>query len=90
MLPWTSIALIILGVLVAFLGPFSRCYVRSRLRESGADLKSWVTMADEFRYTEKYLKLAKTHDFPIWPAIIAIVWVPVSFILVVIGLVLRR
>jgi hypothetical protein len=90
MLPRITITLIVLGFVVAILGALSRGYVRSRLRESGVALKSWVTIGDELRYAEKYLKLANSHHLPRLPAILAIIGIPGAFVLMVLGLMLRR
>jgi hypothetical protein len=90
MLPRITITFIALGFLVAILGALSRGYVRSRLRESGVSLKSWVTIGDELRYAEQYLKMARSHHFPKLPALLAIVGIPGAFLLMVLGLMLRR
>ena len=90
MLPPVTITFIVLGFLVAIVGALSRGYVRSRLRESGVALKAWVTVGDELRCAEKYLGLAKTEHFPRMPAILAVVGMPLAFLLMVLGLMLRR
>lgn len=90
MLPRITIAFIVVGFIVAFIGAFSRGYVRNRLQESGVGLKTWVTIGDEVRYAEKYLKMAKTHDLPAWPAILAVAGIPCAFVLMVLGLMLGR
>ena len=89
MLPRVTITFVLLGFLFAIIGALSRGYVRGRLRESGVALKSWVTIADEVRYAEQYLKLARTHHFPRFPAVLAVVGVPGAFLLMVLGLMLR-
>lgn len=90
MLPRITITFIVLGFLIAILGALSRGYVRGRLRESGVALKSWVTIGDELRYAEKYLNLAKSHHFPRLPAFLAVIGIPGAFLLMVLGLMLRR
>jgi hypothetical protein len=90
MLPRVTITFILLGFLVAILGAVSRGYVRGRLRESGVSLKPWVTVGDELRYVEQYLKMARSRHFPRLPALLAIAGIPGAFLLIVLGLMLRR
>jgi hypothetical protein len=90
MLPRITITFIVLGFLIAILAALSRGYVRGRLRESGVALKSWVTIGNELRYTEQYLRMARSHHFPRLPAIVSIVGMPGAFLLMVLGLMLRR
>ena len=90
MLPRITVTFIVLGFLVAFVGVFSREYVRNRLQDSGVRLKTWVTIGDELRYAVQYLKLAKTHHFPSWPAVLAVTGIPGAFVLMILGLMLRR
>lgn len=90
MFPIITIVFVVLGFLVAILGALSRGYVRSRLREYGVTLKAWVTIADELRYAERYLKLAREHHFPMLPAVLAVAGIPGAFVLMVVGLMLRH
>ena len=90
MLPHITIAFLFLGFLVAIVGGLSRGYVRSRLPESGVTLKAWVTLADELRYAEMYLALAKSRRFPRAPALLTILWLPGAFLLMGLGVMLSR
>src|ERR1700761_4332791 len=85
-----NIVFIITGFLIAISGALSRGYVRGRLRESGVSLESWVTIGEEVRYAEQYLKLALSPYFPRLPALLAIAGMPGAFLLMVLGLVLRQ
>jgi hypothetical protein len=90
MLPRITTAFIVVGFIVALIGAFSRGHVRHRLQESGVGLKTWATIGDEVRYAERHLKMAKAHDLPAWPAILAVVGIPSAFVLMVLGLMLGR
>lgn len=61
----------LVGLVFAVIGVAARHYVRSRLREAGVSLTSWFLIEDDLYYTELYLKMARTHHLPKWPAVAA-------------------
>ena len=71
MLPTINIVVIAIGVVIMMASALGRGYVRSRLRQSGMSLKTWSTFSEEFRNIKRYLRMAKRHRYPIWPAVLA-------------------